>query len=85
MDLSIQHEQLAEAHFAASLSAFESGHARIEAGQTHAAWCKTLAESGRVNEASAHFDMALAQFEASGLKGELEQARRSFALMDGRE
>lgn len=85
MDLNIQHEQLAEANFAASLSAFEPGDARIEAAQTHASWCKILAESGRVDEARAHFDLALTQFEASGLRGEFEQARRSLAAMDGRE
>lgn len=85
MDLSIQHEQLAEAHFAASLSAFEPGDARIEAAQTHASWCKMLAESGRVNEARANFDLALAQFETSGVGCEFEQARRTLAVMDGRE
>lgn len=85
MGLTIQLDRLQEAHFAASLSAFESGDARIEAAQTHATCCKRCAESGRVNQARAHFDMALAQFEASGLRGILEQARRSLAAMDGRE
>jgi class 3 adenylate cyclase/tetratricopeptide (TPR) repeat protein len=67
------------AHMAASLDAFEAGEAHLMAARTHLAWGRIcLGYSPTV--AHDHLWKAAAQFELSGLAGELEQTR---GLMEG--
>jgi tetratricopeptide (TPR) repeat protein len=65
----------AEAHLAASLSAFEQGDARLEAARTHVAWGRVVQARGNLEAACEHFQQAAAQFEASGLEQELSAVR----------
>ncbi|MGE5264581.1 MAG: hypothetical protein ACM3S0_14470 [Acidobacteriota bacterium] len=66
----------AEAHLQKSLMLFEEGEAVIEAAHTHFAWGKVLRARGNTEAAREHFEKAAAQFQASGLTGELEQTKR---------
>lgn len=65
----------AEEHFAASLSAFQAGEARLEAAQTQVAWGRALRERGNDAAAREHFEQAARQFEASGLTQKLDETR----------
>jgi tetratricopeptide (TPR) repeat protein len=66
----------AEAHLQKSLMLFEEGEAVIEAARTHFAWGKVLRARGDTEAAREHLEQAGAQFQASGLTGELEQTKR---------
>lgn len=70
-----QHYDEADGQMAASLSMFESGDARLEAARTHVAWGELLQNCGNLRGARAHFDRALDQFHASGLRPEVEWVR----------
>jgi len=65
----------AEKHFVESLRLFEAGQARLEAARTHLAWGKMLRERGDADSARQQLAQAAAQFDASGLTRELEEAR----------
>lgn len=65
----------ADAHFKASLRFFAEGSAHLEAARTRVAWGRLLRASGHENSARDHFEIAAAQFEASGLTRELEETR----------
>lgn len=66
----------AEEHFAASLRACEEGDSRLEAARTHVTWGKVLGLCGNTDATREHFKKAAAQFDASGLSGELERTKR---------
>ncbi len=65
----------AHVHFAASLAAYEACQAPLEAARTRVAWGKVLHERGENDAACEHLEKASAQFEASGLMGELKETR----------
>lgn len=71
----------AESHLAASLQAFEAGHARLEAARTHVAWGKVLQGRGNTQAAREHFEKASAEYEASGLAQQVNQTRGQIALL----
>lgn len=71
----------AEAHLAASLQAFETGHALLEAARTHVAWGQVLQRRGDPQAAREHFEKAAAQFQTSGLLGELERTEQLIASL----
>jgi hypothetical protein len=65
-----------EAHLRASLQAFESGGAWLEAARTHGVWgclCRNHNDDAAVRH---HFEQAAARFETFGLDNELAQIRR---------
>jgi tetratricopeptide (TPR) repeat protein len=64
-----------ERHMAESLRALETGEAHLEAAHTHAAWARLCHDRGDGAAAREHFTHAAAQFETSGLDGELERVR----------
>lgn len=64
-----------ENHLAASLRLFEEDDARLEAARTRMAWGKILQERGETDLARKYLEQAAAQFNASGLKRELEETR----------
>jgi predicted ATPase len=70
----------AEEHLMASLSAFETGEARLEAAYTHVAWGRDLRERGNNDAARVHFEQAAAQFEASALAQPLDETRSLIAM-----
>jgi tetratricopeptide (TPR) repeat protein len=65
----------AEAHLAASLAAFEAGHAWLEAARTHLAWGQVLQARGQAEAAREHYEKAAAQFQASELTSALERTQ----------
>jgi ATP/maltotriose-dependent transcriptional regulator MalT len=65
----------AEIHLAKSLSKLEEGGARLEAARTRVALSRVLARRGDVPAAREQLEKAIAQFQVSGLTGELDQAR----------
>lgn len=65
----------AEAHYSSSLELFNSGEAVLEVARTHVAWGQLLQACGNANQALEHFQKAAAQFESSGLIGELERTK----------
>ncbi len=67
-------EQVAE-HLAASLDAFGSGAAHIEAAHTHAVWGQLLAQREQSTEAQIHLAQAAAQYEQAGLLPQLADVR----------
>ncbi len=69
------HWDQAEVHFAASLRLFEEGGAALEAARTRVAWGQVLHSLGNADAAREHFEKAAAQFEASGLTGELQETK----------
>lgn len=69
----------AHAHFAASLAAYEACQAPLEAARTHLAWGKMLRARGDENSAREHFEIAAAQFEASGLARELQETHEQLS------
>ena len=69
----------AEIHFAEALRLFEQGDARLEAARTRVAWGKVLYARGDTAAAREHFERAAAQFRASGLQRELDEAERLLA------
>jgi tetratricopeptide (TPR) repeat protein len=71
----------AEAHLAASLQAFEAGHAWLEAARTHVAWGQVLTERGNSEGAREHFEKAVTQFQTSGLMHELERTQQLVASL----
>lgn len=66
----------AEAHASQSLALFEAGPARLEAARTRIIWGRLCQDTGQAESARAHFEKAAAQFEASGLAREWEQAKQ---------
>ncbi len=69
----------------ASLEKFQAGGARLEAARTHVAWGQLLAQHGDEQAAREHLEKAAAQFQASGLTGELEQTERLIASLPTRD
>lgn len=65
----------AMAHLTASVSAFESGAAVVEAARTHVVWGTLCCERGDADAAREHFEKVAAQFAALGLIDELERTR----------
>lgn len=68
----------AEVHLAKSLAKLEESGALIEAARTRVAWSQVLARRGDAPGARDHLEQAAAQFQKSGLTGELEQTKRLF-------
>jgi tetratricopeptide (TPR) repeat protein len=66
----------ADAHLAQSWRLLDAGEARLEAARTRVVWGKILRERGDAQAAREHLEKAAAQFEASGLERELEEARK---------
>lgn len=75
----------AETHLAASLQAFEAGHARLEAARTHVAWGKVLQARGNTEAAREHFEKAAAEYEGSGLAQQLKETRGLIAILKQRQ
>jgi tetratricopeptide (TPR) repeat protein len=65
----------AEVHLEKSLKLLEEGEAVIEVARTHVALGQVLRARGNMETAREHFEKAAAQFQASGLAGELEQTK----------
>jgi tetratricopeptide (TPR) repeat protein len=65
----------ADLHFAASLEFFQEADVRLDAARTRMAWGKTWMQRGDRARAREHFERAAAQFQVSGLLGELEHAQ----------
>ena len=66
----------AESHLAASLTAFETGECRLEAARTHVVYGLLRRQMCDEPGACAHFEKALAQFEASGRLDDAAQVRK---------
>ena len=64
-----------ETHIAESLTAFETGEARLEVARTHVAAALMCRATGRTDAAVEHLEKALPQLEVSGLTAEIDQAR----------
>jgi hypothetical protein len=65
----------AEVHLAKSLAKLEEGGAFLDAARTRVAWSQVLARRGDAPAARDHLEQAAAQFQKSGLTGELEQTK----------
>jgi tetratricopeptide (TPR) repeat protein len=64
-----------EQHLGASLDAFESGEARLEAAHTHVTWGKLLAQRSNTQAAREHLAQASAQYEKSELTEQVAEVR----------
>ena len=69
----------AEAHLAESWQLLLSGENLLEAARTQVAWGLLCRDRGDLASAQVHFEQAAAQFETSGLTGELETVRSYLA------
>jgi class 3 adenylate cyclase/tetratricopeptide (TPR) repeat protein len=69
----------AEAHMAASLTAFGEGECRVEVARTHLAWGQSCRDRQDSTAALEHFQKAGAHFDVSGLVRELELTRQLVA------
>ena len=69
----------AERHLAASIQTLLSGENLLEAARTQVAWGLLCRDRGDLASAQGHFEQAAAQFETSGLTGELETVQSYLA------
>ncbi len=65
----------AQIHLGNSLARLEEGGAQVEAARTRVALAQVLARQGNVPAAREQLEQAAAQFQVSGLDGELDQAK----------
>lgn len=78
------HGSEVEGHLTASLRAFETGEAHLEAARTHAIWGAICRDHGDWAGARHHLEKAAAQFGDSGLSSELEKAHQGLRLLPPR-